>query len=137
MNNKAESNTFNNVLHLIVLAVFIVGVFAFVSSQLNGARVWEDYYAKEIVKVINLAKPGDVIELNIHKGTEVAKKNKVESYSDLFMVDNTNNEVCVKLNNIRRTCYSYFNDVFIDNMEVRLGVPGNILRFEVKEEKNE
>lgn len=132
MNKRALSEVlWNNVLYLIILIFFIIGIFMFISDQWNGAAIREDYYAKEIVRIINLAEPGDVVTLNVQKATEIGKKNNVD-FNDMFRIDNEHKEICVRLSSSRRTCYSYFNDVSIDKSEVRLGVPENILYFEVR-----
>ncbi len=124
-----------NVLYIIIVIIFIVGIFLFVQNQQNGASIWEKYYAKEISKVINLAQPGDSITLDIHKATEIAQKNKLSSFSEIFQFDNSNNELCVKLSLGRKTCYSYFNNVDINNIKIELGTPINILKFEVTEKQ--
>ena len=136
MNKRGESEfslMYVYIPYLVILAAFMILLYFSIGHYLSGAAVSEDYYAKEIVKVINLAEPGDVIELNVHKGTEIALKNKVTAYSDLFRIDNKNKEVCVRFFEQGRTCYSFFNDVFIDNWRLELGIPENVLYFEVKE----
>ena len=133
MNKKAQSNVLmNNISRLILLAIFIAGIFAVIWQQSNGAGVWEDYYAKEIVKSIDLAKQGDEVTLDVQKGTEIAFKNGVGK-SEIFNFNNVNNEVCVKLSAGRSTCFNYFNDVDITDPNVELGVPINVLHFSVKE----
>jgi len=133
MNKKAQSDVLmNNVVYLILLAIFVVGMFAFIWQQSNGAAVWEDYYVKEIVKVIDLSKPGDQVTIDVQKATEIAKKNEV-GFSEIFKFDNANNEVCVKLSQGRATCFSYFNDEDVIFEDIELGVPVNILKFSVKE----
>jgi len=120
----------------IVLLVFFVFLFAiFLWQQMNGAGVWEDYYSKEITKVVNLAEPGDEITLDVHKATEIAIKNDVASFSEIFEFDNANNRICVKLSQARRSCYSYFNDVDIVGAEIELAqgenLDTNLLKFKV------
>ena len=140
MNKKAKLNDLimSNVVYFILTALFVIGLSVFVFGQMNGSGVWEEFYAKEIVKVINLAEPGDEITLDVHRGTVIAKENEVRSYSDMFRIDNANNEICVRLSSSRRTCYSYFNDVDVMDWKVELGVGkngGNILSFKVVEVK--
>ena len=101
----------DNVIYLILLIMFFVGMLAFVNSKMNGAAVWEDYYAKEIVKIIDSSKPGDEIILDVHKATEVAKANKIADFEQIFHFYNNASEVCVKLSAGRSSCYSYFNNV--------------------------
>lgn len=122
MNKRAEIGDvlMDPVIYIILVVVFTAMMFYFV-SQYNGAgALWEDYYAKEIVKVVNFANVGDKIQIDVHRATEVAKANNVRSFSEIFKVDNKNNEICVKLNRGRKTCYSYFNDVDIVNLELKL-----------------
>ncbi len=118
---------------LIVVAVFIM-MFGFLTHQMNGAALWEEYYAREIVRVINALQPGDRVQLDVHKGTEIAQKNEIEKRSDIFQFDSLNNEVCVKLSVGRKSCYSYFNDVVIANVDIVLDDRGerNVLVFEVR-----
>lgn len=133
MNKKASKILKDNLVYMILLLIFLVGMVVFVSSQMNGARVWSDYYAKETVKIINLAKPGDDITLDIHKATEIAIKNGVPTFSEIITFDNPNNEVCYKLSKGRKTCYYFFNEVDVLNPEIKIGVPINLLEFEVAE----
>src|SRR3989344_1220414 len=131
MNKKASDIVMQNVLYVLIVIIFVAGIFFFVQNQQNGASIWEKYYAKEISRVINFAQSGDNITLDIHKATEIAQKNKLSSFSEIFQFDNLNNEICVKLSLGRKTCYSYFNNVDITNVQLDLGVPINILRFEI------
>ena len=142
MNRKAKLNDLitSNVVYFILVALFVIGLSVFVFGQMNGSGVWSEYYAKEIVKVINLAEPGDEFVLDIHKGTVISSHNDVRSYSDMFRVDNANNEICVRLAYSSRTCYNYFNDVDIEDWKVDLGVGkdgGNVLSFKVVEVKRD
>lgn len=130
--SKKGNILLDNAVYIILLVLFLAGMYAFVSQQRSGAGVWEDFYVKEVVKVIEVSDPGDVVELDVHRATEVAQKNKVPDFNRIFMFDNEKDELCVKLNNgQRKTCYSYFNDINIVNVELVKGKPVNILRFEV------
>jgi hypothetical protein len=125
----------DNVIYLILLIIFFVGMMAFVNSKMNGAVVWEDYYAKELAKVIDLSKPGDVIVLDVQKATEIAQKNKVANFEDIFSFDNINNEVCVRLSLGKASCYYYFNEVSVTYDEsgkwMHYAEPVNRLHFKV------
>lgn len=113
------------VVHLVLLALFVIGMLFFINSQASGAGIWEDYYAKEIVKAIDFSKGGGKICLDVHKATEVAKKNKVGSFSEIFRIDNVKNEICVKLSRGKRTCFNYLNGVDVVNYDLQLGVNYN------------
>ena len=102
----------DNIIYLILLIIFFFGMMTFVYSKMNGAAVWEDYYAKEIAKVIDRAEPGAYV-LDVHKATEVAKNNNLADFNEIFSFDNLNNEICVKLSRGRASCYNYFGDVSV------------------------
>lgn len=118
MNKKAI--LWQNIVYLLILIIFLVGMMAFARSKANGASVWEDYYAKEISKVIDLSQPGDNFVLDVQKATEIAKKNNIANFEMIFSFDNFKNEVCVQLSLGRASCYNYFNAV-----NVAITPPGN------------
>lgn len=135
-NKKAEESISEVLMGNIVYLIFVVIVFSlmilFLRQQTNGAGTWEDYYAKEVAKVIDFSQPGDVITIDVQKATEIAQRNKVLSLtSGIFTIDNLNQRVCVKLSGGRISCYNYFNNVDIVHYEVKLAQPGNVLYFEV------
>lgn len=133
MNNRAGMNDFiySNSLYLIVAVIFFSGMVYFVFSNYQGAAFLEDFYAKEISRVIDYAQPGDEIVLDIQKPSEVGFENKVSSFSEMFQVSNSKNEVCVKLSNSGGSCYYFFNNVEILNWTIVLGRPSNFLSFRI------
>ncbi len=132
-NSKGELGDFllDNVVFLILLVVFFSGMLYFILQQQEGASVWEEYYAKEIVKIIDFSERGDKACMDVHKATEIAKKNNIASFSEIFRFDNSANEICVKLSRGRKTCFNYFNELDVVNLDLRLGVPGNVLCFDI------
>ncbi|MEK6800491.1 MAG: hypothetical protein AABY10_01455 [Nanoarchaeota archaeon] len=130
----SEENTTNllygYVIYLILLLMFTGMMFYFIRSEMNGASVWSDYYAKEIARQINLAEPNQKITINIQKATEIAKNNRITDFNSTFYFINDENKICVKISD-GKTCYFYFNNVNIEDKEVELGVPENILVFKV------
>lgn len=127
MNKKAGVGDIllDNLIYLILLVIFIAGMFAIILQLKNGASVWEDYYAKEIVKAIDFANPGDKACLDVQKATEIAEKNSVKSFSEIFTIDNSANEVCVKLSLGRKTCFNYWNELDIVNVNLKFGLGEN------------
>ena len=120
MNKKAKMSTLmKNLIYSIVLIIFFAGMLL-VANKANGASVWEDYYAKEVAKAINAAEPGDNLMLDVQGATEIAKKNKISNFEEIFSFDNFRNEVCVKLSRGMASCYNYFNEV-----NVAITSPGN------------
>lgn len=140
MNKRAETGEIikDTAVYLILLVLFFAGMVFFVFSQRDGAAVWSDIYAKEIVKIINLGENGDEIELDVQQITGIAIKNEV-NVDKIFSFDNERKEVCVRLSTGRRSCYSYFNDVDVKDVKLELGVPVNILSFRIEKSggKNE
>lgn len=137
MKDKRAEILMSHVIYIILVVLFAAGIFYVIAQQKNGAAIWEEFYAKEISRIINLAKPGDEILLNVQKATEIARKNELRSFSELFQFNNPENEICVKLSPGRKTCYSYFNEVDVTEVELKLGIPENYLYFKIKEVKND
>jgi len=132
MNRKAESALLmSNVVYLIIVVLFLIGVYAFMFQQREGAGVWEDYYSKEISKIVNLASGEEKVVLNVHKGTVIAKRNGISDFNDIFKFNNEKKEICVQLNINKKTCYYYFNDVEIRDVKIELGVPENLIHFRI------
>ena len=128
----------SNAIYIILVVLFFLGMLTYIGMTREGSTIWQEYYAKEITKVIDLAKPGDEVVLDIQKGSAIGKRNEVKSFTEMFQIYNENKEVCVKLNKGRATCYYFFNDVNVVGTEIVLGVPENELKFKVvsKEEEN-
>ncbi len=120
----------DNLSYIILTIVFMGILFGFIYLQSNGAGVWQDFYSKEIVKVINLAEDGDEIWIDVHKGTKIARGNGINS-KEIFSFED--NDVCVKLGRGRATCYSYFNDLDVVGSKIEPGVPINLLYIKVGE----
>lgn len=134
LNKKGQENKliFNNVIFLLFVVAFLIIMVAFVETKISSASVWGELYAKEISKVINYAKAGDEITLDVHKGAAIAYKNKI-SESDIFAFDNLNKQICINLDGKSKYCYSYFNNVDITDVKISWGEPVNQLSFKVKE----
>lgn len=144
MNRKAETDVSSDlltkeVIFIILTLGFIVGMFFVIDSKTDGASTLEEYYSKEISRMINSASPGDIIEIQVHDATEIAQKNEID-FNEIFNFHNSENEICVRLTRARQTCYYYFNDISIPNSEIKFGLgenDGNTLVFQVAEKSNE
>jgi len=133
MDKKGTNIIWDNAVYLILAILFFSMALYFLRNHLFQASFYENYYSKEISKVVDLAKPGDEIILDVQKATEIAQKQDLGSYSEIFQFDNINNEICVKLSTGRKKCYVYFNDVDVMNVELKLADPINVLYFNVIE----
>jgi len=134
MNKKAAIGDLikDNAIYLILLTLFVIGMFAFVYQKKDNAVFWEEYYAKEIAKVIELSEPGDEISLDVQKITEIASANKVKDLNSIFIFGD--NEVCIKLNvGDYRSCYKYLNEVIVYSPKIKFADPINKLEFKIKE----
>ena len=58
-------------------------IFFGVLDKKESSATYTDYYAKETARLINYARPGDVITIDIHDATKIAKKNGVTSDSEI------------------------------------------------------
>lgn len=135
MNSKATIKA--NVIYILLLMFFVIGMSAFIGFQSNGAAIWSDYYAKEISRIINTATPGETVTLDVHKATEIAVANDMRDYSKIFEFHNEKNEVCVKISPYVKSCYSYFNQVDVADYQIIQGEPINLLTFKIQEKPHE
>ena len=131
MDKKGSNTIWDNAIYVILAIIFFSMVLYFLRNHTFQASFYENYYSKEISKVVNLAKPGDEITLDVQKATEIAQKQSLRSNSEIFQFDNVNNEICVKLSSGRKKCYNYFNDVDVMNVELRLADPENVLYLNI------
>ena len=105
-----------NLIFIMLNLVFLSILTLFLLKQGSGAIVLEESYAKQIALLIDSAKPGTIIRLNMEKGIELAKENNVEQ-----MIRIDNNLVTIKLSRNGGYSYSFFNNVAVnankDNVE--------------------
>ena len=133
MNRKASEILRYNVIYWLLLILFIVPLSIFIWLQMNSAVFWSDFYAKELSRVVNLAQAGDEMSMNIQKLTEIAARGGVPN-NDVFTFNNQEKEICVKLSKGRKTCYNYFNDVNVVEINALIGGEVNRLEFKIQEE---
>jgi hypothetical protein len=138
MNRRGESEfggdiLLNNVIFIILFLVFFGLMFYYVLGYQDGAVLWEDIYAKEIARVVNVAEPGSEVCLDVTKSTEIAL-GRGQSYSNIFNFDNVENRVVVSLRPSGGTSFPFFNNVDLINKDLKLlsgGATTNRLCFEV------
>lgn len=143
MKNKkgVTGDFFDTVITIILVVVFAGFLFVFIGMQKNGAGFWEDVYAKEIAQIVNMAKPGDEISVDIHYASKIAQKNRVADLASIVKFDNEKKEVVIKLRPYGETRFSYIKEIEISDAKIEFGAPTNVLKFKVvktgKEVKNE
>lgn len=101
------------------LAYFIFGVlffsivFYWLSSYSNGEALMEDFYAKELARILNAARPGDDIYLDVTEATALAFDNGLAK-ENIFYFDTGRRAVEVRLTPRSHTRFSYFNEVAVE-----------------------
>jgi hypothetical protein len=108
MKKKAEILTENLVFIILNILFFsILALFVFIKS--DDASLIEEAYAKKIALVLDAAKPG----MNITLDMASALKKKDKKYTGKI-IDIQNNLVTVKLSKKGSYSYSFFNDILIN-----------------------
>ncbi len=120
------------VAYFVLLVLFFVGALYYVTWLQDGAALWEDVYAKEIVRVIERAQPQEEVTLDVQVLTELALAHGGD-LKKVVTFDNVLRTVTVSTRPGLGTTYGYFNDVQI--IDDRVETPGaagkNVLRFVV------
>lgn len=80
----------------------------FVYSKSNSEAYLEEKYAKQIVLIIDSARPGTTVYLNMEDAIEKADSN---SFPENEIVSKEGNKITVKLREGKGSSYYFFNDV--------------------------
>ena len=96
-----------NIIFIILNLVFLAILILFIYSKSGGEAVLEEKYSKQIALIIDSAKPGMTIHLNMEDAIKKAKDNKFKEN----IVSISGNIVTVKLREKGGYSYSFFNDV--------------------------
>jgi len=103
-----------NIIFIILNLVFLSILFLFVFSKMGSPAIFEEKYSKQIALIIDAAKPGMEITLDM----EDAVKSKDDNFAqNLVFIDNEKNLVLVKLRERGGYYYSFFNDVNVSIVE--------------------
>lgn len=97
-----------NIIFIVLNLIFLTILILFIARQGQGAIVLEQSYAKEIALMIDSAKPGMTLRLDMKEGFELAEKNGIAKKK---IVEINENIVTVKLSGKSGFSYSFFNDV--------------------------
>ncbi len=100
------------ILNLLFLSILVV----FLLKQGSGAIVLEETYSKGIAMLIDSAKPGMTLQLNMEKGLKLADKNGIDFNSAVRI---TGNIVQVKLSERGGYSYAFFNDVSVSSSALK------------------
>lgn len=113
LDKKADNSLMENVVYIIVIAAFFAVMFLFIARAGSQATVVEQIYAKQIALSIDKAKPGTIIELDISKLYEAARKNKI-SEKEMLKIDSDNNKVQVRLVGGKGYEFMFFNNAKVE-----------------------
>ncbi len=129
MNKRAESSDLLQwtVIYVVIFLVFFAGAYFIIDRNFDNAGFWEEFYAKEIARVINFAESGDVVMLDVTRATRIAAKNgkNAGNADEVFKFDEEAGEVIISLRQSGGTGYSYLSDKKIESYRVEL-VSGEI-----------
>ncbi len=109
-NRKANVLT-ENIIFIVLNLVFLSILILFLFSRIGSAAVLEEKYAKQIALIVDSAKPGMTIHLNMEDAIEKANKEGRNLQNIVFIQDNI---VTVQLRGEGGYSYSFFNDVQVN-----------------------
>lgn len=111
--NKKGVELLHNVIIFILLnVIFFAALFYFVSRAGTGAGLVEQVYAKQIALLIDQAKSGTVIEIDVSEIYDFADKNGF-TRTETVKIDSEENIVTVRVTEGKGYSYGFFssNDV--------------------------
>jgi len=114
------------IIFIVLNLIFFVVVMLFIVNSAGGQVVLEQKYAKEIAFIIEEAKPGTAVYLNMGDAfgkTKLAREQVVN-------IDDKQNQVIVKLSSGGGYMVPYFSDV-----DVKLEVYGDVLFMQINKKE--
>lgn len=98
-----------NIIFIVLNLIFVTILTLFLFSRMGSGAVLEEKYAKQIALILDSAKPGMIIHLNMEDAIESAEEELGESQiGNIVSIDG--NIVTVKLQDGSGYSYSFFND---------------------------
>lgn len=109
LKNKKAKIVMETLIFFILNLVFFIVVLTFAYSSGDREFVYEQTLAKEIALIIDNAKPGMIVTLDISEYIEIAEENK-KPISDIVKLNKEENRVEVNLKQKGGYSYQYFSD---------------------------
>ena len=109
MNKKADL-LHENLIFIVLNVIFFVMMILFVQMKGSAIHIAEEETAKQIAIIIDVAKPGTDLEINLKDFFEKAEAKGMKRDKSV-RIDNEKNLVVVKGSEDSFYDYSYFNDV--------------------------
>ena len=124
--NKKAKIVMETLIFFILNLFFFIVVLTFAYSSGDREFVYEQTLAKEVALIIDNAKPGMIVTLDISEYIEIAEKNK-KPISDIVKLNKEENRVEVNLKQKGGYSYQYFSDY-----EVSVETSKNLLVIMIK-----
>ncbi len=99
-----------NIIFIVLNLIFLTILMLFLFSKMGTGAVLEEKYSKQIALILNSAKPGMRIHINMEDAIDEAKKELGEDKIGELVAIN-GNIVTVKLKEGKGYSYSFFNNV--------------------------
>ena len=99
-----------NIIFIVLNLIFLTILILFLYSKTGGEAILEEKYSKQIALLIDSAKPGMTIQLNMEDAIEKAEEN---DWNKGKIVSISGNTVTVKLREKGGNSYSFFNDIAV------------------------
>ena len=110
--NKRGNILTENIVFILLNLAFVAILVLFVFSKTGDVALLEEKYAKQIALVLDSAKPGMEISMNLEVAVDKAEKEKFEG--KIVSIDG--NLVTVRLGEGKGYSYSFFNDVDLNKL---------------------
>jgi len=107
MNKKGVDLLHNVIIFIILNVVFFVALIFFVSWASAGTIITEQTYSKQIALIIDQAKPGSVVEIDVSDLLGLAIKNDF-NILETISIDNDENRVQVRVIEGEGHGYNFF-----------------------------
>tara|TARA_Y100000034_G_scaffold61436_1_gene74613 strand:+ start:939 stop:1334 length:396 start_codon:yes stop_codon:yes gene_type:complete len=110
-----------NVVFIILNLIFLTILILFIYSKIGSEALLEEKYSKQIALLIDSAKPGMIIHLNMEDAIKEAEENNFNEK----IVRVEGNVITVKLREKGENSYSFFNNVEVLIFAPTLSTPEN------------
>jgi hypothetical protein len=110
MSEKKGQVLIENIVFIVLNLAFLSIMILFLLKQSSGVAIVEETYSKQIALLIDSAKPGMIMEINMEDAMKASKDKK----RDFAKIINFNrSEVNLDIGNKGGYSYHYFNDVSV------------------------
>lgn len=98
------------IIPFVIILVWVVGF-------QDGAATWEDFYAKEIARIINTAEEGEIVYLDVTSGSATGFRRHVPK-QQMFRLDQEKKFVIVQFSQRSATQFYYLKNITIESIEL-------------------